>query len=241
MKKINSITHHISSSLNLQISASEIIIPRLSSILFIFIMTSLLCVAQHIEETSVDSLSGEQFQRGAKNVNKCTPWHHLQCVYITGSEVYQDGRNGKHTRHWWRMSYIGRACSDQYGKTFGHIFEGLFVVPHYIGVGLGNGIGFIVHLLRPSPEVILERKRIKRERKKAKRELKKSVRPWFIGYQMAAVKLMPTLRLLKIILKISAQIVGLKPRELNLYKSKRKFWKLISFYFLFPHWELYYT
>jgi len=140
-------------------------------------MTSLLCVAQHIEETSVDSLSGEQFQRGAKNVNKCTPWHHLQCVFITGSEVYQDGRYGKPTRHWWRMSYIGRACSDQYGKTFGHIFEGLFVVPHYIGVGLGNGIGFIVHLLRPSPEEILERKRIKRERKKAKRELKKSVRP----------------------------------------------------------------
>ena len=25
------------------------------------------------------------------NVNQCTPWHHLKCVYTTGKETYEDG------------------------------------------------------------------------------------------------------------------------------------------------------
>ena len=48
------------------------------------------------------------------NVNQCTPWHHLKCVYTTGKETYEDGRRGKKSKHWWNMSYIGQACQDKY-------------------------------------------------------------------------------------------------------------------------------
>lgn len=143
-------------------------------LLLILLCASFMSMGQQEDTTIVDSASLEQFEWGTKNVNKCTPWHHLQCMYITGTEVYEDGRVGKSTRHWWRMSYIGRACTDQYGRTFGRIFEGLFVVPHYMGVALGNGIGYIVYLVRASPEEIKERKRLKRERKKAKRNARKN-------------------------------------------------------------------
>jgi hypothetical protein len=82
------------------------------------------------------------------SVNHCTPWDHMKCVYITGTEVYEDGRSGRKTKHWWRMSYIGQACRDKHGKVFGVIFEGLFFVPHYTGVALGSGIGLLVRSIR---------------------------------------------------------------------------------------------
>jgi hypothetical protein len=92
------------------------------------------------------------------------------CVYITGTEVYEDGSEGKSTRHWWRMSYIGRACKEKYGRRFGKIFEGIFAVPHYIGVGIGNGIGYLVYLVKGSPEKIAARKA--RSKKKEERSKK---------------------------------------------------------------------
>ncbi|MEP0262417.1 hypothetical protein [Dokdonia sp.] len=133
--------------------------------------------AQEITPVVNDSLSVLLFERGTLKVNKCTPWHHLQCVYITGTEVYKDGREGKSTRHWWRMSYIGRACTAQHGTVFGKVFEGFFAIPHYISIGIGNGVGYMVYLLRGSPEKIQARKQKKQERKslkKAARQKKKN-------------------------------------------------------------------
>lgn len=129
------------------------------------LLVCLRSVAQHPVPKANDSLSAKLFDRGSRNVNKCTPWHHLQCVYITGTEVFRDGSEGKSTRHWWRMSYIGEACSAQHGTTFGQVFEGFFAIPHYIGVGIGNGVGYLVYLVRGSPEKIQERKRIRRQRR----------------------------------------------------------------------------
>ncbi len=110
---------------------------------FAFFSASLFAIA--VEK---DSLPPGQKARQKLQVNQCTPWDHLKCIYITGKEVYQDGREGKASRHWWTMSYIGRACKKQHGKTFGNIFEAVFAVPHYIGVALGNGIGILVFWLR---------------------------------------------------------------------------------------------
>lgn len=88
-----------------------------------------------------------QFEKGRTFVNRCTPWHHLKCVYITGKEVFKDGKQGKSTRHWWRMSYIGRACVDQYGQVLGNIYEGLFAIPHYLAMAVGNFVGLSAYML----------------------------------------------------------------------------------------------
>lgn len=117
----------------------------------------------------LDSIALAPFVRGTKVVNQCTPWHHVKCVFITGSEVYKDGSAGKSTRHWWRMSYIGRACTEKYGTVFGKIFEAVFVIPHYMGVALGNGIGYSVYLIRGSEEKI----QVRRQRRKENREQRK--------------------------------------------------------------------
>ncbi len=79
-------------------------------------------------------------------VQQCSPKGHWQCVKLTAEEAFFDGVRGKWSRHWWRMSYIGRACKHEKGKAAGHILEGIFAVPHYIGVGIMNVTGFIEHL-----------------------------------------------------------------------------------------------
>ena len=89
-----------------------------------------------------------EFEKGRAFVHRCTPWHHLKCVYITGKEVFNDGLNGKATRHWWRMSYIGSACTDQYGKVAGTIYEGLFAIPHYLAMAVGNAVGLAAYVLQ---------------------------------------------------------------------------------------------
>ena len=137
------------------------------------LLVSVRSVAQNEIPTVNDSLSVELFKRGTRNVNKCTPWHHMQCVYITATEVYKDGSEGKSTRHWWRMSYIGRACTSQHGTAFGKIFEGFFAIPHYIAIGIGNGIGYIAYLVRGSPEKIQARKRMRRQKKIRRSKAKK--------------------------------------------------------------------
>lgn len=90
----------------------------------------------------------DQFEKGIATVNHCTPWHHIKCVYITTKEVYQDGLKGRPTRHWWHRSYIGQACTRTYGNFWGSLFEGIWIVPHYVGVGLGNGCGLLVYRLK---------------------------------------------------------------------------------------------
>ncbi|KAA1245997.1 hypothetical protein [Aquimarina sp. RZ0] len=80
-------------------------------------------------------------------VDQCSLKGHLRCVYTTGKEVYRDGRNGKKTKHWWTMSYIGRACVRKWGKKTGFFYEALFVIPHYIGIGIGNLAGYFVFLI----------------------------------------------------------------------------------------------
>lgn len=88
--------------------------------------------------------------------------------------MYKDGSEGKSTRHWWRMSYIGRACTVAHGTVFGQIFEDFFAIPHYIGIGIGNGIGYMVYLVRGSPEKIQARK-LKRKQKRLLREAEREL------------------------------------------------------------------
>ena len=138
---------------------------------------TILIVSQCGKSFAIHSNEGDSltslYEKGLREVNYCTPWHHLKCVMITGTEVYEDGRDGKKVRHWWRMSYIGRACKERYGKVFGIIFEGLFVVPHYTGVAVGSGFGYLVYAARGprDPEKVLARKK-KRENRKEQRKLK---------------------------------------------------------------------
>ena len=92
-------------------------------------------------------------------INNCTPKAHLQCVYLTTSEVYEEGRNGKRSRHWWRMSYIGRACTDRHGKGFGKFFEAMFAIPHYTMMAMVNGVGLIAYVVKPPKDKIRAKKK----------------------------------------------------------------------------------
>ena len=97
----------------------------------------------------VDSLQLDSSKTGKyADVNEFTPWHHLKCVYTTGKETYEDGRSNQKSDHWWSMSYIGRACEAQHGRRTAVIFESIFAVPHYIGVGFANGCGQLVYSVR---------------------------------------------------------------------------------------------
>ncbi len=89
-----------------------------------------------------------RFRRGSQIVNRCTLRNHLKCVYITGQEVFKDGSQGKKTRHWWRMSYIGRACVKEYGVILGTVYEAIFAIPHYVSIAFGNGFGMLVYLFK---------------------------------------------------------------------------------------------
>ncbi|WP_378174290.1 hypothetical protein [Aquimarina sp. SS2-1] len=94
------------------------------------------------KEEEIDYTMGE-----FATVDQCSLRGHLRCVYTTGKEVYRDGRNGHKTIHWWRMSYIGRACARRFGKQTGIFYEALFAIPHYIGIFIGNVAGYCVYLL----------------------------------------------------------------------------------------------
>lgn len=87
-----------------------------------------------------------------QTVNACNLRGHLQCIHLTGKEVLEDGAQGQWTRHWWRMSYIGRACEEQYGRTTGVIVEGLFAVPHYFAIGFGNAAAAMTYPFREKQE-----------------------------------------------------------------------------------------
>ncbi len=82
-----------------------------------------------------------------QQVSECTFKAHMQCIYLTASETIDDGRQAKWTRHWFRMSYIGRACEAQYGKTTGIVLESLFAIPHYLGIAIGNTLSVVQYPL----------------------------------------------------------------------------------------------
>lgn len=141
--------------------------PSILIINFLFVSY----VFSQIPNVQADTIFSIESERGERVINKCTPWHHLKCVYITGTEVYRDGSTGNSTRHWWRMSYIGRACTAKHGTRFGRIFEGVFALPHYIGVAVGNGIGYMVYIIRGSPLKIEARKARRVARRAANNQL----------------------------------------------------------------------
>ena len=85
--------------------------------------------------TSIQSMPDIQEDR----LTGCNFVQHLRCIYLTGGETIDDGLQLKWTRHWFQMSYIGRACERQYGRTVALILESLFAIPHYAFIAIGNG------------------------------------------------------------------------------------------------------
>jgi hypothetical protein len=75
--------------------------PSILIINFLFVAS----MFSQIQNVQTDTIFFIESERGERVVNKCTPWHHLKCIYITGTEVYKDGSEGYSTQHWWRMSY----------------------------------------------------------------------------------------------------------------------------------------
>lgn len=71
----------------------------------------------------------------------CSHRGHVECIRITGREVFQHGSEGRWSEHWWRMSYIGRACEERLGKPKGVFLETLFALPHYMAMGVMNVAG----------------------------------------------------------------------------------------------------
>lgn len=68
----------------------------------------------------------------------CNFREHLKCISLTSRETVQDSYEGKFTRHWFKMSYIGQACEKEHGRTVGVLLEGLFAIPHYTAIAIGN-------------------------------------------------------------------------------------------------------
>lgn len=86
-------------------------------------------------------------------LNGCNIIEHAKCIYITGKETMQDGLNRKWTRHWFRMSYIGKACEKEHGRTTAVILESLFAIPHYFFIAIGNGVAAIFSPFAPGDEI----------------------------------------------------------------------------------------
>lgn|GEM_PF-1166983 len=66
---------------------------------------------------------------------------HAQCVRITGREVFHHGLEGRWSPHWWRMSYVGRACERENGRKRAVAYEALFAFPHYTSMFFINVAG----------------------------------------------------------------------------------------------------
>jgi hypothetical protein len=77
----------------------------------------------------------------------CSHRGHVECIRITGREVFQHGAEGRWSEHWWRMSYIGRACEERLGRPKGVALETLFALPHYMAMGVMNVAGLTKHAL----------------------------------------------------------------------------------------------
>jgi hypothetical protein len=77
----------------------------------------------------------------AESYIPCSHRGHVECIRITGREVFQHGAEGRWSEHWWRMSYIGRACEERLGRPKGVFLESLFALPHYMAMGVMNLAG----------------------------------------------------------------------------------------------------
>lgn len=97
-----------------------------------FLMLAGCTSIQPMPEIQEDRLSG------------CNFVQHLRCIYLTGGETIDDGLQMKWTRHWFQMSYIGKACERQHGRTVAVILETLFAIPHYTFIAIGNGLAAVV-------------------------------------------------------------------------------------------------
>jgi hypothetical protein len=76
------------------------------------------------------------FSQGTKenSVQFCNHKGHALCIKITAKEVFADGVDGKWSRHWKQMSYIGKACVKEHGKKKGKALEAAFAPGHYFAM-----------------------------------------------------------------------------------------------------------
>ncbi len=93
------------------------------------------CVAQQAEDST-------------QTYVPCSHRGHVECIRIAGREVFKHGSEGRWSEHWWRMSYIGRACEEKLGRPKGVFLESLFAVPHYMAMGVINVAGFTKYAFR---------------------------------------------------------------------------------------------
>lgn len=132
--------------LNSGFKVDPVIVLRLHAITLWILLLATGC-------TSIQDDNGqppdEVIYAAGERVSRCNLKSHLKCIYLTGAETIGDGRRVKWTRHWFRMSYIGRACEAQYGETTGIILESLFAIPHYAGIAIGNTMSLLLYTSDP--------------------------------------------------------------------------------------------
>lgn len=82
-------------------------------------------------------------------VQYCNHKGHALCIKITAKEVFADGAQGKWSRHWKRMSYIGEACVKEHGKKKGKALEAVFAPGHYFAMFWVNIAGLTKYGFTP--------------------------------------------------------------------------------------------
>lgn len=91
--------------------------------------------------TSIKQMPADSI--GLTAISSCNVIEQVKCAILTTKETIDDGGNGEWTRHWFRMSYIGKTCEKQYGRTTAVILESIFAVPHYSIIAISNSISAI--------------------------------------------------------------------------------------------------
>jgi len=98
-----------------------------------FILVALL---QTISCTSVRPMPADSI--GLTTISSYNVIEQVKCAILTTKETIDDGFEGKWARHWFRMSYIGKTCERQYGRTTAVILESIFAIPHYFIIAVTN-------------------------------------------------------------------------------------------------------
>ena len=88
-------------------------------------------------------------QEEGNPVQYCNHKGHVLCIKITAKEVFEDGSNGKWSRHWERMSYIGEACVSEHGEKKGKALEAVFAPGHYFAMFWLNVAGLTKYGFTP--------------------------------------------------------------------------------------------
>lgn len=88
-------------------------------------------------------------QEEANPIQYCNHKGHALCIKITAKEVFEDGSNGKWSRHWKRMSYIGEACVSEHGEKKGKALEAVFAPGHYFAMFWVNLAGLTKYGFTP--------------------------------------------------------------------------------------------